>query len=88
MKNKKSLLWKVPLLVFGALIVLPATFVGITTWMAYGKGDPVKKDATISNETGLVQAKGKALFDAEGKKLILRGVNAGMTLVSEPVFGK
>ena len=37
----------------------------------------------IENSTGLVQASGKSLYDADGNKIVLRGVNAGQILLQE-----
>ena len=38
---------------------------------------------SIENNTGLIQARGKVLFDKNGLPIQLRGVNAGNTLVQE-----
>ena len=37
----------------------------------------------VENTTGLVQAVGKSLYDANGNKIVLRGVNAGQILIQE-----
>lgn len=39
--------------------------------------------ATIENKTGLVQASGRSLYDADGNQLQLRGINAGQVLLQE-----
>ena len=39
--------------------------------------------ATIENTTGLVQASGRSLYDANGLQLQLRGINAGQILLQE-----
>ena len=39
--------------------------------------------ATIENDTGLVQASGRSLYDAKGNRLQLRGINAGQILLQE-----
>ncbi len=39
--------------------------------------------ATIVNTTGLVQASGRSLYDAQGNLLHLRGINAGQILLQE-----
>ena len=42
-----------------------------------------EQDAKIENTTGLVQAHNRALYDAEGNIIQLRGVNAGQILLQE-----
>jgi len=42
-----------------------------------------EKVTTIENNTGLVQASGKSLYDADGNHLVLRGINAGQILLQE-----
>lgn len=44
---------------------------------------PPRPAQSIQNTSGLVQAKGRGLYDPEGKLLQLRGVNAGQILVQE-----
>ena len=39
--------------------------------------------ATIENDTGLVQASGRSLYDAQGNRLQLTGINAGQILLQE-----
>ena len=39
--------------------------------------------ATIDNTTGLVQASGRSLYDAQGSRIVLKGVNAGQILLQE-----
>lgn len=39
--------------------------------------------ATIENDTGLIQASGRSLYDAQGNKIQLRGINAGQILLQE-----
>lgn len=82
-KKHKGLWWKILLIVLGVIIVVPLAFVGITTAISKGRGDRTTKDATIENDTGLVQQKGSSLYDKDGNRLILRGVNAGGMLVTE-----
>lgn len=69
--------------ILAALIVLPLAFVGIVTISSNNRSLDVDRNKTIENNTGLVQQKGKALYDKDGKYLLLRGVNAGNLLVSE-----
>ena len=40
-------------------------------------------EETIQNETGLVQAHGKSLYDKNGNALQLKGFNVGNALVQE-----
>ncbi len=42
-----------------------------------------EQEAEIENNTGLVQAKHRSLYDAEGNRLLLKGVNAGQILLQE-----
>ncbi len=42
-----------------------------------------EQDATIKNTTGLVQAHGRSLYDANGNQIRLEGVNAGQILLQE-----
>lgn len=44
---------------------------------------PAAPAASVENTTGLVQAVGRGLYDAQGKLLQLRGINAGQILVQE-----
>lgn len=39
--------------------------------------------ASISNSTGLIQAHGRSLYDADGNAIQLRGINAGQILLQE-----
>lgn len=82
MKKKKKILI-VSLSVLGGIIASCCAFVGIVAGMSAGRKTNVSKDSTIDNQTNLVQARGKALYDKDGDYLLLRGVNAGNLLVSE-----
>lgn len=42
-----------------------------------------EKVTKIENTTGLVQASGKSLYDADGNHLVLHGINAGQILLQE-----
>ena len=81
-KKHRGLWWKILLIVLAVIILVPLLFVGIVSAMNKGRGDRTKKD-TITNTTGLVQSEGTSLYDKDGKRLILRGVNAGGMLVTE-----
>jgi len=39
--------------------------------------------AVVENDTGLVQAVGRSLYDAQGQRLQLKGINAGQILLQE-----
>ncbi len=77
---KKAL--KIVLCVVLALVVLLAAFAG--GMVLYSKNySPKAQLPTIINETSLVQAYGKSLYDAEGNRLQLKGINAGQILLQE-----
>ncbi len=59
------------------LLVLAAVFIYSKTYSI------PEQDATIENTTGLVQAHGRSLYDADGKALQLTGINAGQILLQE-----
>ena len=69
-------------LILAALVLLLG--VGLTALYFYSKNYcPPAPAATAENTTGLVQAVGRGLYDAEGNLLQLRGINAGQILVQE-----
>lgn len=82
-KKKKRTVLKIVLIALAVIIVVPLSFVGITTIKCKTYSDPVSKDKTITNNTGLVQQEGASLYDKNGNRLILKGVNCGACLVSE-----
>ncbi len=59
------------------LLVLTAVFIYSKTYSI------PEQDAAIENTTGLVQAHGRSLYDADGKALQLTGINAGQILLQE-----
>ena len=70
------------LMVIGGLILAVVVF--LDCFIVYSQNYTVKNQpASIENTTGLVQASGKSLYDADGNKLVLRGVNAGQILLQE-----
>lgn len=71
MKKKKKILI-VSLSVLGGIIASCCAFVGIAAGMSAGRKTNVSKDSTIDNQTNLVQARGKALYDKDGNYLLLR----------------
>lgn len=82
----KSLIWrivKIVLLVVLSLVLLFLAFVGVLTLSSFTRSDKISKTSTVENTSGLVQQKGKALYDKDGNRLLLKGVNVGNLLVSE-----
>ncbi len=74
--------WKIVLWAVLAVVVLAAAFAG--GMVLYSKNyAPGEQAQSIVNETGLVQAYGKSLYDAQGSRLQLKGINAGQILLQE-----
>lgn len=66
----------------GSLVVIAGlTLATCVIYSAAYRGDSLT--STITNTTGLVQAKGRSLYDKNGKLLRLKGVNIGNCFVSE-----
>ena len=77
---KKGL--KITLIVIAVVLAVIAAFVG--GMVLYSRNyTPKDQAASIANETGLVQARGKSLYDADGNRLQLKGINAGQILLQE-----
>lgn len=73
---------RIALLILGGILATVALAVG-GFWL-YSRGYQVPAPApTIENDTGLVQASGRSLYDAQGNALQLRGINAGQILLQE-----
>lgn len=73
---------KALLISLGALVLVIVLAVGgVMIWSA-NYAIPEQADS-IANETGLVQASGRSLYDAQGNRLQLRGINAGQILLQE-----
>ena len=73
---------KILLCILLAVIVLIAAVVG--GLVLHSKFYKVSDQASfISNTTGLVQASGRSLYDPQGKRLQLTGINAGQILLQE-----
>lgn len=70
------------LLILGAVVLLAALFVGGVLIYSATYTIP-EQAASIENSTGLVQAQGRSLYDAQGNRLALRGINAGQILLQE-----
>ena len=73
------------LLILGAGVLLVAAFVGGV--MIYSATYSIPEQAaSIENNTGLVQASGRSLYDAQGNALHLKGINAGQILLQGHQF--
>ena len=73
---------KALLISLGTLVLVIVLAVGgVMIWSA-NYAIPEQADS-IANETGLVQASGRSLYDAQGNRLRLRGINAGQILLQE-----
>ena len=77
----KSILKKL-LLTLGTFVLLIALFVGGVVIYSVTYTIPAQA-ASIENDTGLVQAYGRSLYDAQGNRLLLNGINAGQILLQE-----
>ena len=70
------------LIILGAVVVLAALVV--TGALIYSQNYSIPEQAaSIENNTGLVQAHGRSLYDAQGQPLQLKGINAGQILLQE-----
>ena len=77
----KHVLKRILITVLGVLLAVVIFVVGFVIYSQnYTVEEPV---GHIENNTGLVQVSGKALYDAEGDLILLRGVNAGQILLQE-----
>ena len=85
MKRKKKKILIISLSVLGAILVLPAGFLGIVAGMAETRAINLSSNASKlrSVRSGLVYADGNSLYDANGNRLVLQGVNAGNLLIYE-----
>ena len=70
------------LIILGAVVLLVALFVGGVVLYSVSYTVP-EQAASIENTTGLVQAHGRSLYDAQGNRLQLKGINAGQILLQE-----
>ena len=78
----KKKIWKTIGISLLALVILLGATVGMLFWYSASYTIPPQA-ATIENKTGLVQASGRSLYDADGNALQLVGVNAGQILLQE-----
>ena len=66
------------------LCIVLAVVIFLDCFIVYSQKYTVENQAeNIENTTGLVQASGKSLYDADGNKIVLKGVNAGQILLQE-----
>ena len=71
-------------ILIGIGILLLAVVIFLDCFIVYSQNYTVENQpASIENTTGLVQTSGKSLYDADGNKLVLRGINAGQILLQE-----
>ena len=78
----KKKTWKIIGICALAFFVVLGAVVGGLMWYSAGYEVPEQADDAI-NKTGLVQAVGRSLYDAEGNELRLVGVNAAQILLQE-----
>ncbi|MCI1734274.1 MAG: glycoside hydrolase family 5 protein [Bacilli bacterium] len=84
--KKKHKVLKIVLIVIVVILMIPALF--LATVSIYHHTYSVNKGPeTITNDTGLIQAEGRSLYDKDGNRIQLKGVNAGNTLVNEGWLG-
>ena len=77
----KKIVKRILLILLAAVILLG---IGIGGLLIYSHNYAPKDQApSIANDTGLVQAQGRSLYDAEGNRIQLRGINAGQILLQE-----
>lgn len=76
-KSLKIVLWALLGVVVLLVLALLAAFIYHRTYKI------PEQAASIENNTGLVQASGRSLYDADGNQLQLRGLNAGQILLQE-----
>ena len=68
--------------VLGGVLLLLILFIGGVVLYSVTYSIP-EQAASIENTTGLVQAHGRSLYDAQGNRLQLKGINAGQILLQE-----
>lgn len=74
--------WKRLFLILLAVVVLLAAAVGGLLLHSRNYSIP-DQPAFMENSTGLVQARGRSLYDPQGNRLQLKGINAGQILLQE-----
>ena len=79
--RKKKILKKILLILLAVVLTFSLALGGL---FLYSRTYAIPAQAaTISNTTGLVQASGRSLYDANGNALQLKGINAGQILLQE-----
>lgn len=79
--KKRKLLRRILLLALTLVLVLG---IGLCALWIYSRNYAIPEHAaSIENSTGLVQAHGRTLYDADGQAIVLKGVNAGQILLQE-----
>ena len=69
-------------------VILAVVLLAGVGLVVYSKNYSIPEQAkTIENNTGLVQAFGRSLYDANGNQIQLHGVNAGQILLQEGWMG-
>ncbi len=69
---------------FSVLAVILAVVLALGGIYLYSRTYTIEpQDVSIQNDSGLIQAHGKTLYDADGKPIQLIGVNAGQILLQE-----
>lgn len=76
-KTVKRLLFVIGVILLIVIAILVGVFIYSKTYSI------PEQDATIENNTGLVQAHDRSLYDAAGNQIQLHGVNAGQILLQE-----
>ncbi len=82
--TRKKKAWILSLSIVGAIVTSPVAVFGVAIAML---SRPQEVNANYvrarATKNGLVHASGDSLYDANGEKLVLRGINAGNLLVYE-----
>lgn len=74
----------IKIFLFTVLILLAVVALGLGGLFLHSQTYAIPpQDPTIENTTGLVQAHGRSLYDAQGNALQLKGINAGQILLQE-----
>ncbi|MBP5216239.1 MAG: cellulase family glycosylhydrolase [Bacilli bacterium] len=76
--------YQIILLSLGGFLVL-ALLVLLLVYLVASSRTPARKDPErVENQTGFMKAQGRSLYDGEGKRVVLKGVNLGDWFVQEP----
>ena len=68
--------------IIGGLILAIVIF--LDCFIVYSQNYTIENQPEkIENTTGLIQASGKSLYDADGNKFVMHGINAGQILLQE-----